>query len=150
MNWKGHLFLGATTFCGIYTLFLILDRQFNWFMYQNALIPLPTLIIALTVALYASLVPDTDIRTSMAYALSVVAIIATVWIMVIWYQSTPFLGLVAVSLAMIGLLIPSHRGFMHTVAFAVLFGLAMGILFSDWRITVFTTMCACSHLMGDK
>ena len=150
MNWKGHMVLGAATFCGIYALFVVLDSRFNLMLYMNTLIPLPTLFIAIPIGLYSSVVPDTDIRTSMAYSASVVLIVLFTWILVILVCISPLLGLIALSLCMVGLLIPHHRGFMHTLTFAMLFGMGIGILFADWRISICSIGCALSHLLGDK
>lgn len=142
--------LGIGVFGLVYVLMAMLDSNFRFGLYQNALIPIPMLFIAIPVALLGAIAPDLDIRTSYAYAVTVIALVALVWYLVLNQRISAFWGLLGLSAATIGLLIPKHRGFFHTLLFAVLFAGAMGLMFADWRLGVLVFGTGCSHLAGDR
>jgi len=149
MNWKAHMGLGMLVFGILYGLIAIPQGLF-WGWDRNPALTVHTILIAVPLAVYASLLPDVDLRNSMGYALTILALVGFVLLLVFWGVLTAIMGLLAVSVCVVALLLPRHRGFMHSLGFLLLFSIGITILFVDFRLGIISFCCGVSHLVGDR
>ena len=157
MNWKGHLKWGLVT-TTILTILLILMAFMQWvdfidwhFMLGESefevIYAIPLLPIAFLMGLYGSLFPDVDIRTSKAFAVTYVILIA----LSLYYAITDYLlGLLTSLFIMIFIIGLKHRGFMHKWITGLMLGFLFIWLFGGYIIGLYFTIGFWTHLICDR
>lgn len=139
MNKGGHLFMAAVFFTAIYyiiSLYYPLSPEY--------------FLVSLIICLIYALIPDLDKQDSWVKKKLDMIILYCIIVLGIFYFSNP--ELIYPIVLLIGveliLLLTKHRGFLHSVAFAVL--IAAPILFINWIYFIAAILGILSHLLMDK
>lgn len=155
MDWKGHLKWGF-----IVLTIMIIVQILHWFWYpveELAVfggsklilfsIAIPNLIIAYAVGIYASLIPDVDIGTSKAFAITYMILI----ILALYFAFTEYIMGLFTSLIIMALILGlKHRGIMHKSYTGLVLGTIFGWLFSSILVGLYFALGFMVHLICDR
>lgn len=155
MDWKEHLGWGSTIILVLTILLVLVEFFTDWVDFMDLygpskitiIVVIPSLLIAILFGLYASLLPDVDIGTSKAFAITYMILILIMFYFLVF---TEYIFPVFVSLILMSFILGlKHRGVMHKWYTAFIIGCAFGFLFSSYLIGLYVTIGYLTHLGCD-
>lgn len=156
-EYKTHLFGGVIGLAISYLFSYYLDYFgylfFNYGLnhtYEYEFLYVPEIAIMVMVALYCSILPDVDIQTSIAFAITIGASIIFIIIGIFVNYINVYFGLILLITIIVVLVFGmNHRGWTHHWAFVIITSLLITLSFSSIPIGMCAFFSGFSHLLFD-
>ena len=154
-GYKEHLKFGLCSII-VLSVILIILYYFNigdaltgdlFNLYELWGIGIPLILIAFSLGLYASLLPDIDVGTSKVFHFTIVVLLALCIIFIIYgiykYQT------VAILVLIISMMFLNHRGMTHSIWFGLIISVVFGYAFGSILVFLYSIVGYYSHLFKD-
>jgi len=110
-------------------------------------ISIPLILIAFSLGLYASLLPDIDVGTSKVFHFTIVVLLLVciifIFLGIYKFETIAILGLIILMMFL------NHRGMTHSIWFGLLISIVFGYVFGSILVFIYVVIGYYSHLYKD-